>query len=43
MPGTEHQTNKLAQAELDGSTSMGCPLFIVGFIVFLIVLALFFL
>ena len=43
MPGTERQSDKLVQANLERSNPMGCPVFIVGFVIFLIVLALFFL
>ena len=43
MPSTEQQTNKLLQPDVQGSSMYGCPVFIVGFIIVLIVLSLFFL
>ena len=43
MPNAKQQTNKLVQPNAQGSTMYGCPVFIVGFIFILIVLALFFL
>ncbi len=43
MATVESQTDNLTEPSPQGSNTYGCPTFIVGFIVVLIVLALFFL